>query len=532
VDLALRCVTFAPDSTEAPTVSVVLRTYGHERYVAQAIESVLIQDAPFSFELVIGEDCSTDGTRAIVESYARRHPDLIRAVLPERNLGHGEIFRRALAAASGDYIAYLDGDDYWTSRSKLRRQVEYLERRPRVMSCFHDVSLIYDEAGHPSGALSPCLADDCFTLEDILLECFVPAPAILFRRAVKEALPDWTFDSPWIDWLIHIRSAMLGDIGYLPEALAAYRVHSGGMFSALDRVTQLEEDLPVYERLLAELPAQRELIERCMTDRHCQLAIERLAIPFDACVILVDPRREIRPYFNGRHARALPRRDARPITEIEASRNAAATLSTATRDYAAPAQLTGGSGSCYAVVPRTASAWMADHPQLGEYLAEQGESAWSDEWCSIYELAPASEADADDRSRARSRVDVTLRAAVPGLVGGHVDAPLADALLPTHAIPVVGWVLGDAEPVVAIELECEGALLWRAPLVRARPDVAKAFPGHRAKRVGFQTTLNALELAPNADVEMLAVLASGDRLPFATLRVHRSARGEPQAANG
>ena len=78
-------------------------------------------------------------------------------MLPERNLGHGEIFRQALAATRGTLIAYLDGDDYWTSPAKLARQVEFLERNPDCANCFHDVSLIYDEAGMPSGTISPRL---------------------------------------------------------------------------------------------------------------------------------------------------------------------------------------------------------------------------------------------------------------------------------------------------------------------------------------------------------------------------------------
>src|SRR4029077_10816673 len=171
--------------------------------------------------------CSTDGTREIVRGYAERHPERITAVLPDRNVGHGEIFRRALEATGGELIAYLDGDDYWTSPEKLARQVKFLDSNPECANCFHDVSLIYDRAGRPSGALSPGFGDSQFGLEQIVMECFVPAPAMMFRCEVARGLRPWIFESAWIDWLIHIRSAEVGPIGYLPEPLAAYRVHQG-----------------------------------------------------------------------------------------------------------------------------------------------------------------------------------------------------------------------------------------------------------------------------------------------------------------
>jgi glycosyltransferase involved in cell wall biosynthesis len=515
-----------------PVVSVVLRTYEHAGFVAQAIESVLIQDAPFDFELVIGEDCSSDGTREIVAAYAERYPETIRAVLPERNIGHGAIFERALGACRGGLIAYLDGDDYWTSPSKLRRQVEYLEANPECASCFHDVSLIYEDAGVPSGALSPRLSEDSFSLDEILLDCFIPAPSVMFRRGVVERLPAWTFDVVWIDWLIHICSAMGGPIGYIPEALAAYRVHRGGMFSALDRITQVEEDLPFYGRLLAELPEQRALIERCIAYRHAELAIERLGVPFDACVVLIDPRREMRPYFNGRHARSLPRRDTRAVTELEAIRVAAATLSTANRDYDTPIQPVEGTGRCYVVVPAYAAAWVREHRPLLEYLDEQATVASADEWCTVHELPSAAGGEATERVRSTLLVETTLGSPLPqALAGAFLEAPVPGSPQPAHAVSVCGWVAGREAPVLAIDFEAAGRLLWRTPVNHERPDVADALAEAQTELPGFQTTLNLLESPSGEEVTLLAVFADGTRVPFATLGAGSSAESRPAAIN-
>jgi hypothetical protein len=513
-----------------PRVSVVMRTYGHEPFVAQAIESVLIQKTDFPFELVIGEDCSSDGTREIVGHYARTYPERIVTVLPERNLGHGEIFRRALAATGGELIAYLDGDDYWTSTAKLARQVEFLDRNPDCANCFHDVSLVYDEAGLPSGTVSPRFGEVRFDLERILMECFVPAPSAMFRREVAEGLVPWVFETTWIDWLIHIESAKTGPIGYLPEPLAAYRVHRGGMFNAMDRVAQLQEDIRVYEKLRPEMPAHGELIDRCIAFRHAQLAIERLGVPFDACVVLADPRREFKPYFNGRHARNVPRREGGEVTELEAIREAAMDLPATVRDYGEPAEAPEGRTGCYVVVPRGSAEWLRnDGSQLERYLATHATVAWEDEWVAVHELGSLAEGGDSRRRRDGLRVEVTMLLGARGTHAGHLDAPAPGAALPAHAVTVAGWAVGPDGPARAVEFESGGEILWRAPVRLERADVAEAFPEAAVGRPGFQTTLNMREVAAGETVTAFAVFAEGTRLPLAELRPRPPGEGDPAA---
>jgi glycosyltransferase involved in cell wall biosynthesis len=113
-----------------PLVSVDMITYNHAPYIAKAIECVLAQKTSFPFELVIGEDCSTDGTREIVLDYARRFPEKIRVITSDRNVGMKENSNRVYAALRGKYIAWCEGDDYWHSEGKLQLQVDYLESHP------------------------------------------------------------------------------------------------------------------------------------------------------------------------------------------------------------------------------------------------------------------------------------------------------------------------------------------------------------------------------------------------------------------
>lgn len=498
-----------------PLVSVAMRTYEHAAFVAQAIESVLIQDTAFEFELVIGEDRSADGTREIVERYAERYPALVRAVLPAENLGHGAILRQVLETTRGRFVAYLDGDDYWTSTAKLRRQVEYLEAHEDCVSCFHDASLV-NGAGVPSGLTTPALADPGFGLEDILTECFVPSPAMMVRREILGTLPSWAFESAWIDWLIHIRCAQQGPLGYIPEPLAAYRVHEGGMFSSLDRISQIEEDLRFYEQLLPELPEQAEMVDRCIQFRHSQLAVERLGVPFRACVVLVDPRRELKPYFNGRHARNLPRRDGREVTELEAIRRFAADLAPANPDYGTSAEIE--EGGCYVVVPRGARPWLRGRDGLCDYLEQEGSEVWDDAETIVFEL-PLQGDGARPARRPVRRVEIVHDERLPAeLQGANIEVPAAGASFPAHAVPTAGWVLGRDELVEAVELRVDGRRLWRAPVDVRRPDIEKGFGNRDVGRPGFRTTVNAQLIAPDSVAQVFAVLPGERKLRFAELR--------------
>lgn len=130
-----------------PLVSVVTITYNHERYIAKCIEGVLMQRVAFPMEFIIGEDCSTDGTRAICEEYARKYPELIKLITSDSNIGYNPNELRAMKAARGKYIAYCEGDDFWTDPLKLQKQVDFMESHPDYSVCFHRCRHYYDKDG-------------------------------------------------------------------------------------------------------------------------------------------------------------------------------------------------------------------------------------------------------------------------------------------------------------------------------------------------------------------------------------------------
>ena len=116
-----------------PLVSVCMTTYNHEKFISQAIESVLCQRTTFGVEVVIGEDCSTDNTLAICRQYEAQYPDIVRIIASDHNIGMHANYRRTIEACRGKYIAMCDGDDWFTDENKLQIQVEELENSGAAM---------------------------------------------------------------------------------------------------------------------------------------------------------------------------------------------------------------------------------------------------------------------------------------------------------------------------------------------------------------------------------------------------------------
>lgn len=124
-----------------PIVTVVILTYNHEKYIAQAIESVLEQKTSYNYNILIGDDYSTDGTRKIINSIYEKNPTKIEVLFPNKNLGALLNEKNCIEASRGKYIAFLEGDDYWADNLKLQKQVDYLESHP-------DCGLVHGNVNH------------------------------------------------------------------------------------------------------------------------------------------------------------------------------------------------------------------------------------------------------------------------------------------------------------------------------------------------------------------------------------------------
>lgn len=242
-------------------VSVLTITYNQQKYVAQAIDSILMQQVNFDYEIVIGEDASTDRTREIVLEYAGKHPDKIRVLLRDaavaehdraRGLGGKTNFVNGLLSCRGEFVAWLDGDDYWTDTLKLQKLVDFLERHPECSVSFHNAMVLRDDAAEPR-KLFPPDQPAISTLEDLISSGNFPIPCtVLFRNQLGE-LPECFNAVSNGDWLLFVLLGEHGNFGYIDEVMAAYRVHGAGFWSKLDSSQRIRAHIKTWEVIDAHL---------------------------------------------------------------------------------------------------------------------------------------------------------------------------------------------------------------------------------------------------------------------------------------
>lgn len=261
----------------SPKVSVVIVTCNHEAYIEQAVESVLMQKTDFAYEILISEDCSADATRNILTALRDRWPGRIQLLLSERNQANNDVLVRCFDAARGEYIALLQGDDYWTSSGKLQKQVEFMDAHSGCVTSFHAAELIYEQGAEEESptAFQPKTFS---TLNDLLIHgCFIETPTVMFRRSALGVVPDWYRNREIFadDWILHILLAPHGDIGYMNESLAAHRYHPGGIWTRLDTAERLEKTIAAGTEIQKHLGSCGKPLDRVLANYWYNLAIER-----------------------------------------------------------------------------------------------------------------------------------------------------------------------------------------------------------------------------------------------------------------
>lgn len=215
-------------------VSVSMVTYDHEKFIATAIDSVLMQEVDFDYEIVIGEDCSSDKTRDILNDFQKSYPDKIRLLLHKSNIGSYQNFTQTLRASQGEYIALLDGDDYWTSPNKLQKQADFLDSHPEFSMCFHNAKVIFEDENDKPRNYCPTNLKQTLYLEDILSGSIILPLTVIFRSSLVDViaeLPEELRTLQMKDWVRFVLLAQYGKLGYINEIMGVYRIHKGGIWN-------------------------------------------------------------------------------------------------------------------------------------------------------------------------------------------------------------------------------------------------------------------------------------------------------------
>ncbi len=264
------------DAPERPRVSVIMLAYNNARFIRQGIRAICRQKAPFAFQLIVSDDCSTDGTLDIVREMMARYPGRITLMQQERNGGIPHNFLAAMHAARGEFVAMCDGDDYWCSRRKLARMVAAMDADPQAAVCFHRVVNAYMGTG--TWSLSNGGQGALTTIDDLCRGNYITNCSSLWRREYCPEPPQWMADLLLCDYAMHLINACHGHIIYIRRPMAVYRKHRQALWSGADERRRLDNAIAVRERALEHLdlpsPARTNL-EKALADnvealRRCE----------------------------------------------------------------------------------------------------------------------------------------------------------------------------------------------------------------------------------------------------------------------
>lgn len=208
-------------------ISILLLTYNHERFVKQALDSILMQKINVSYEIIILDDASTDKTPDILEEYKSRYPEKISLYLRETNSGHAtKNSYFMLSKAKGKYFAFLEGDDYWIDEFKIQKQYDILKEHKEYSACTTDLIVVDEENNKISEHVYEPKENNVFTLEDFR-HLKIPGMTLTFFARnyfeKKEFRILYKADKMMGDITVYMLYALKGDIYQLNEKTAAYR---------------------------------------------------------------------------------------------------------------------------------------------------------------------------------------------------------------------------------------------------------------------------------------------------------------------
>ena len=240
---------------DEPLVSISVTAYQHAAYLAACLDGILAQEVHFPYEILLGEDGSTDGTRELAVAYAKAHPDRIKLFLHDRrNVVHIDgratgrsNFLNNVRHARGRYLCHIDGDDRWTDPLRLDIMVARMEQETDLAMCFHNAVNVYPNGrriDYVRAWLKGRPLQERYVMADLVTGNFIPTSGVMWRfdPPMSTFPPEWSTASMG-DWVFNLHFARKGPIGFIDRIMSERRVHDGGVIAAADPLRKIAVNL-------------------------------------------------------------------------------------------------------------------------------------------------------------------------------------------------------------------------------------------------------------------------------------------------
>jgi len=252
-------------------LTVCVQTYNHEKYIAQCLDGILNQVTDFDFEILIGEDDSSDLTREICIQYAKEKPNKIHLSLNSRSdviyingaaTGRFNIVNN-LRKAKGEYIALCDGDDYWTDKNKLQNQIDLLDQSPHINICFHRALLVHEDKQSEIHPVPEFVLNQSFEYSHLLEhENFITTASVVIRNNKQLQLPKWFFTVPFGDLALYKIFSAGRKIYCIDKVMSIYNLHNDGAWSGLNTKRMIGKYLDFYRKIYQHYDTNEQEVVR------------------------------------------------------------------------------------------------------------------------------------------------------------------------------------------------------------------------------------------------------------------------------
>lgn len=233
-------------SYDQPILSIALLTYKHEKYIRETLEGIVMQKLDHSFEVVVADDASPDGTRDIINEFIEKYPQInFRTIYQEKNVGMWQNFFDLMNDLKGDYFAVVEGDDYWVDENKLQQQLDFLLANSDYVCCFHTAKVIKEEGSNNKLTFKRYPAkpvNETTGLEDVLMDGnYIPTASMVQRNVFKGAFPACLADRRvHPDLMLNLLQAAHGKYHYIDKQMSVYRINTSGVTENRSRASELE----------------------------------------------------------------------------------------------------------------------------------------------------------------------------------------------------------------------------------------------------------------------------------------------------